>query len=297
MRTGFMVPDYNMVCRTVDTMRRNFPFLSASVIGRSHVGRAIFALKIGHGAERVLLAGGFHGSEWLTESLLLRFTAEICACLRRHQSMAGVQIRSLLKNREIVIVPCVNPDGTEIFLYGPSAAKAYADFVTAVWDERTCWNANALGVDINHNFDAGWDILHALEQKEGITGASPRRCGGLYPESEPETKALCNLCRRKTPKHILAFHSQGEEIFWEYGDKRPPRSETLLQIFASSSGYKPVAQEGLYAHGGFKDWFIKEYNRPGFTVEIGKGQNPLPAEDFDGIYENLREMLVLSAVL
>ena len=60
----------------------------------------------------------------------------------------------------------------------------------------------------------------------------------------------------------------------------------------------PVADpEGLASHGGFKDWFIQEMGRPGFTLEMGKGENPLPLSDFEGIYEKAQEMLLLAALM
>ena len=245
----------------------------------------------------MLFCGGFHGSEWLTTLLLLRFAEALCRSVRSGQPLCEVDVASYMTRREIVLIPCVNPDGTEIFLHGPQAAGRYEDAVRAVWDARALWNANAAGVDVNHNFDAGWETLRALERKHGINGPAPGRYGGAFAESEPETHALCELCRKKKPRHALAFHSQGEEIFWRYGDCDPPRAEALLHIFASSSGYAPAQNAGLYAHGGFKDWFIRAFCLPAFTVEIGNGRNPLPLGDFEGIWEKLREMLTLAAVL
>ncbi len=48
---------------------------------------------------------------------------------------------------------------------------------------------------------------------------------------------------------------------------------------------------------GYKDWFLQEYRRPGYTVEAGIGQNPLPISQFDEIYRDNLGILVLSAVL
>ena len=58
------------------------------------------------------------------------------------------------------------------------------------------WQANARGVDINHNFNAGWAALQLQERAAGIGGPSPRQWGGPAPESEPETRAMTELCRR-----------------------------------------------------------------------------------------------------
>ena len=66
---------------------------------------------------------------------------------------------------------------------------------------------------------------------------------------------------------------------------------------STSSGYALDTPVGIAEGGGFKDWFICEFNRPGFTVEIGRGKNPLPAESAGEIYSRIEEMLMLCAVL
>ena len=66
---------------------------------------------------------------------------------------------------------------------------------------------------------------------------------------------------------------------------------------ADASGYTATAPTGLASHGGFKDWFIEETGRPGFTLELGRGVNPLPLSDFDAMYEKAREMLLLAAFM
>lgn len=71
----------------------------------------------------------------------------------------------------------------------------------------------------------------------------------------------------------------------------------MARILSCSSGYTVSSPEGLACGGGFKDWFVEKFRRPAFTVEVGKGRNPLPIEALDGIYEKLREMLVLAVVL
>ena len=297
MWTVPQVLDETALRRCVCGLRDEFSFLTVGSIGRSRAGRPIFSLSLGRGEKCVLLCGGFHGSEWLTSLLLLRFCEELCRSVRAGRMLCGADVASCLARREILLVPCVNPDGAEIFLHGPQAAGRYETLVRAVWDAHTLWNANAAGVDINHNFDAGWKTLRRTERENGIVGPAPRRYGGECAESEPETRAVCDLCRKKRPLHALAFHSQGEEIFWRYGKTDPPRAEALLHIFVSASAYAPAENAGLYAHGGFKDWFIESFCRPAFTVEIGKGSNPLPLGDFENIWERLREMLTLAAVL
>lgn len=56
------------------------------------------------------------------------------------------------------------------------------------------------------------------------------------------------------------------------------------------SGYQPVKLTGSDA--GYKDWFIQQFRRPGFTVEAGYGENPLPMSQFDRIYVELQPLLL-----
>ena len=297
MWTAPQVLDYSALRRTVCGLRDTYDCLTVNAVGRSREGRALFSLSLGRGEHSVLFCGGFHGSEWVSAWLLLRFAETLCRSVSRGEPCCGADVASFLRRRTVRIVPCVNPDGTEIFLHGAEAARSRRALVESVWQPDVPWNANAAGVDINHNFDAGWSRLRQAERRAGITGPAPRQYGGPAPESEPETRAVCDLCRRLQPAHLLAIHSQGEEIFWKYGREDPPRAKMLLAVFADASGYTPVRNAGLYAHGGCKDWFIRTFRRPAFTVEVGKGKNPLPTSDFEAIWDKTREMLTLAAVL
>ena len=71
----------------------------------------------------------------------------------------------------------------------------------------------------------------------------------------------------------------------------------MAEILASASGYVTAKPDGAAAFGGFKDWFIDSFHRPGFTIEMGRGVNPLPVEQMPAIYERTREMLLLDAML
>ena len=164
-------------------------------------------------------------------------------------------------------------------------------------DRPGLWQANARGVDLNHNYDAGWEALHRMEREAGITGPGPTRFGGPCPESEIETQLVTALCRRVPFRRALAFHSQGEEIYWNFGPCTPACAYPLGRVFAMSSGYLLSAPEGLAVGGGFKDWFLSCFGRPAYTVEIGRGKNPLPLSDLSAVYSRLEEMLLLSVLL
>ena len=296
--TRLKAPDCETQRAMIYKLKKRYPFLNCSCCARSLCSRGIFTLSIGKSCNPVLLAGGFHAQEWLTSLLLLRFTEELCRCAVTRGELCGIDVTGALRSREVIIIPCVNPDGVQIALHGAPAAGRYSqDYERIVAASTDKWNANARGVDINHNFDAGWSILREMEIDQGILAPSPRRYGGYMPESEPETKALADLCRLRKPRKAIAFHSQGEEIYYSYGNNTPQRSLREGRILAAASGYTLVENEGLASHGGFKDWFIEYFARPAFTVEIGRGENPLPLEDFEDIYRKALPMMVLSIIM
>ncbi len=290
--------DYINVKQKIFKLNERYPFLKISSIGKSCVGREIPMLKIGHGKDCVLFAGAFHGSERITCNLLLKFTEELCNALSQNSEFCGINAHSAMENRELLILPLINPDGCEISLHGEMGCGYLKEHIHSLCGGNyTKWNANARGVDLNHNFDAGWQELRKRETQMGILGPSLTRFGGFFPESEPETIALCSLCRRKEIRHAVAFHSQGEVIYWSYGEKMPKRAKKMAQIMAASSGYALDVPSAIATGGGFKDWFIKEFERPAFTVEIGLGENPLPISDLDEIYKKVKEMLILCAIM
>lgn len=262
--------------------------ISRYSVGTSVCGRKIEAFEIGCPKQVTLFAGAFHGMEWLTSSILLKFLYDISN---------DDNILKKLERKGIIIIPCVNPDGVEISLHGAKSCECLEKFIEKISKgDTSSWQANAHGVDINHNFDADWYKLKLLEIKEGITCPGPTRFGGFYPQSEPETKAMIKICEERNINLVLAMHSQGEEIYWKYGKCVPRGSYEIAKCMSDLSGYMLSSPEEMASFGGFKDWFIKCYNRPGFTVEIGKGKNPLPLNMLEEIYKKIRDMLVFCAI-
>jgi len=290
--------DSGTVRALLSALGGRYRFLELQPVGRSLLGRDIWGILIGGGRDRVLFAAAFHGQEWITTLVLLRLCEEICAAFEGDGRLADMDYRRAMAGRCLVMVPQVNPDGVDIALRGSVAAGRYAAEVARLGgDTPGLWQANARGVDINHNFNAGRDQLVQMEREQGILGPAPRRYCGEEPESEPETRALCSLCRRGDFRHVAALHSQGEEIYWRYGSRTPAYAHMMARIMATASGYRVADPEGLASHGGFKDWFIQETGRPGFTLELGRGENPLPLDRFESVYQKAREMLLLAALM
>lgn len=291
-------PTYNSFFQKVMELRNEFPFLNVFPIGQSVMGRKLLALSIGNTSKVTLMAGAFHAQEWLTTSLLIRYIEHLSLAIRENTTIAGVKISTDLEQRGIIFVPMVNPDGVSIALEGAKSAGRLADFVSDIQStSEKSWQANARGIDLNHNFDAGFNQLRQLEEEMGITKPSARQYGGKSPHSEPESKAMVHLCAKYNIETAYAFHSQGEEIFFEYGNNTPVKSLFIAKMISQANDYELVKNDGLYSHGGFKDYFIQKYSRPAFTIEIGKGENPLPLSMLEDIYTKLLESLVIMSVI
>lgn len=290
---------YNEIVNLLFKLKEKYSFIDVFSIGKSVLGRDIYAAKIGINSRQVVYSGAIHGSERLTASVLMLFLEQFSAALSQNINYSISSARNALFGKTLVIIPISNPDGYEIARAGAATAGNSADSVRAIAGDTDLkyWNANVRGIDLNHNFDAGFEQMKEIEKNDGITGPAPRRYGGESPESEPETKALADYCRNNFVAQLLAVHSQGEEIYWQFGDNTPEKSYRLVQLYATASGYIAAAPAPGASYAGYKDWFIQEYGRPGFTLEIGKGENPLDPLDTFEIYDKLTELFLLSVSL
>lgn len=289
---------YNEYKTIAEKMEDKYKFLSLHTIAKSCAGRDIFALKIGSVSDPVLYCGAFHGSERITATVLLMFASELCEAIKYGLPFCGIDTKRALYKKSIIIVPLVNPDGCEISLLGRAGCSGQADRIEKLSNgDFSHWQANFHGVDINHNFPAGWDELKKREIAEGITAPCATRFGGYSPVSEPETAALVSLCKSIPFRHAIALHTQGEVIYHSYKNYIVKNSLKIAKIFSASSGYALETASGLAEGGGFKDWFIENFSRPAFTFELGKGENPLPASCATDIYKRVKEALMLGAVI
>lgn len=130
-----------------------------------------------------------------------------------------------------------------------------------------------------------------------LRGPAPRDFVGFAPLTESEAIAIYNFTLQYDFKLVIAFHSQGEVIYWQFQNYNPPNSLRIGQQLAKSSGYTLSKTPYNSSFAGYKDWFIQNYNRPGYTIEAGLGTNPLPISQFDEIYNDNLGILVLSALL
>ena len=131
----------------------------------------------------------------------------------------------------------------------------------------------------------------------GFTGPASRNFVGYGPLTEPEALAIYNFTLKYDFKLVIAYHTQGKEIYWQFANFNPPNSFYIGTQFAKSSGYKLTDTPYNSSFAGYKDWFIQDYNKPGYTIEAGIGESPLPISQFDEIYRDNIGILILGAVL
>lgn len=293
----------NILMNNIEQLRKKYNFLKTGNIGYSVLGKPIPYIQLGIGNKEVLYSASFHANEWITSMLLMKFIEEYCIEYEKNGSLYGYNIREIFSNTTIYIIPMLNPDGV--------------DLVTGVINQNTGiynqfkdislqfpnisfpsgWKANFNGVDLNLQFPAGWKEAKKIKFSQGYTKPAPRDFVGFGPLTEPEALAIYNFSLVHNFSLILAYHSQGEVIYWQFQNYNPPRSREIGEQLANASGYSLDETPYNSSFAGYKDWFIQDYNKPGYTIEVGLGENPLPISQFPKIYSDNIGILILSAIL
>ncbi len=282
--------DYACLRRKIYQLKDRFPFAGYSVCARSWSGRAVFMLSLGNRESPALLMGGFRGGDFMSTEVMLHLFERLCACAVSGEKAAGIKIGDVLKEKGVIIIPCVNPDGMEIAAHGAVGAGNYAGLVQRVCADTSSWRANARGVDLNLNFSCGFTQTKKVAEGCGYTAPGPYFYAGKVPESEPETRALVRLCRAKNIRHTLTVQSGADYIYSPKLENGAERQDMMLKIFELSSGIAMLrdALSPLEKHG-FSDWFTSAYSKPSFVINAQTSERE--------IYQALEEMLVLSIVM
>lgn len=288
-------PDYDTVREVINIFSDRYDFLSVSSIGETILGKTIYCISLGDpNAEKgVFYVAAHHSTEWITSLVLLKFINEYCEYCKSADKVFGISMHKLFSERCIHIVPLLNSDGVDLHFHGDKDAVLKDRLYKMSGGDYSKWQANARGVDLNHNYDAGFYEYKILAQQKKIEAGRTRYCGE-YPESEPESGAVANYLRfNENIKAVLTLHSQGEKIYYSSDGERSESVRSIGKQIEKLTGYSLEVPEGLASYGGLTDWYIKETGNPSFTIECGLGENPLPLSDFYKIYSDLRRMLFL----
>ena len=285
---------------TLEALGAAYPFLQTELLARTAFGRPITGASMGRGDRRVLYSAAHHANEWLTATVLLKFLEDYAQALETDGTIAGVSARELYETATIFLVPMVDPDGVDLVTGAVTEkereqARALAEFYPNI-PFPDGWKANLSGVDLNLQYPAGWLTAREIKFAQGYTRPGPRDFVGRFPLSQPEAQALADYTQRIDPELVIAWHSQGEVIYWQYGGIEVPGAREIAERFANLSGYRLEDTPNNSSFAGYKDWFIQPYRRPGFTIEVGSGENPLPLSQFDEIYTASLPILTTGAI-
>ncbi|MCK8679923.1 M14 family metallopeptidase [Streptomyces lichenis] len=236
--------------------------MSRRVIGKSYEGRDIVAIKISDNVAtdenepEILFTHHQHAREHLTVEMALYLLREFGAGYG-----SDSRITNAVNNREIWIVPDLNPDGGEYDI----ATGSYRS-----WRKNRQPNSGSsyVGTDMNRNWNFKWGCCNG---SSGSTSSETYR--GRAAESAPEVKVVADFVRSRTVggkqqiKAAIDFHTYSELVLWPYGytynDTAPGLTQddrdafaTVGRKMAASNGYTPQQSSDLYVTDGSIDDYL-----------------------------------------
>ena len=269
---------------------QDYPFCRTEVITETAFSRPVRTLVIGNGPRKVVYSAAHHANEWITSLLLLKFAEEFAQAIAENRQILGQNAADIAAAATIYMVPMVDPDGVDLVVGATAPGTLEYEIARRLSENYPSipfpggWKANLLGVDLNLQYPAGWLQAREIKFDQGFTRPGPRDYVGRAPLSQLESRALLGYTEFIDPELVLAFHTQGQLIFWTFRDIEVPGAEELGREFARLSGYTLADVPFESSFAGYKDWFIQNYRRPGYTIEAGLGTNPLPIGQFDDMY-------------
>ena len=278
--------------------------MTINVIGQSLDGRNIYDIIIGNPAEpkKILFQGAIHAREYIVVPLMMQ-QLEYMLAFYDTGTYNDQPLSSVLNNVAVHYIPMANPDGVTLSQFGESAIRSeelrqtiqncytldIADARTALSYEEylTRWKSNARGVDLNHNFDAGWDTLNPTLNHNSFTDYK-----GPSPLSEPESQALANLAQQNAFSAVINYHAMGRVLYWDTeGNQKAAESYDMALAASGVTGYQVLASKGV---GGYKDWLQKKGNPvPGLTIEVGRSTCPVAFSEYQSIWDQNKQIPAL----
>lgn len=262
--------EYHNYTELTDELRKlntTYPSITdLATIGRTIEGREIYRLRIsGNLADAsnkpgIIFMGGHHAREHLSVEMPLRWARYLLS----EYAAGNTRIKNLVDNRDVHIIPAVNPDGLEYDI----STGSYK-----MWRKNRRQNANGtFGVDLNRNYSFQW----------GTGGSSTNPNSDVYmgptPFSEPETQAIKAYVETNVNlTTLLSFHTFSKLILYPWGHSYNPISDqngkmvhkTMAETMAKWNGYKPQQASELYiASGDTTDWSYGQEGLISFTFEL-----------------------------
>ena len=303
---------YDMVMRDIYFLKQRYPDLCEIIkLGTTADGRDIIDVAVGSktASKDVIIQYSMHAREYINTLLGMKQLEELLKGMQSGAEYNGIPYSTILQDVRLHIIPLMNPDGVTISQLGfdginSETIRADLNKIWATDNEAgrgdvnlaaytSTWKANALGVDLNRNYDTLWEDAGV----GGTTEPSSARYPGPFAHSENETVALLALEEAVNCSAQIAYHSEGDLIFWNYGVEGDlyAKDEQLAQVVAATTGY-PLESTvtSNQSTSGCSDYFIRELGVPSITIETGTGDCPIGIDQWDGIWS--RNAQVLPAV-
>ena len=227
------------------------PYGFSRSIGSSHQNRDILAYQFKNGPNKVLFVGGIHGGfEWNTITLAYKTI-----------DYFSINPDAVPDEVTLIIIPSANPDGQ--FRVTQKEGPFFASDVNP--DEAFLGRFNAIGVDLNRNWDCDW-TEDAVWRNQPVNA-------GTEPFSEPETRMLRDYILEINPRAVIFWHSAADGI---YGARCPEPYQPSLElgaIYGEAANY-PVHEyfDNYPINGDASDWLVTQ-EIPSFTVELQSTKN------------------------
>lgn len=216
--------------------------------------------------------GGHHAREHLSVEMPLKFINYLVTNYRNNNE----RVKSLVDNRDIHIIPAVNPDGLEYDI----ASGSYR-----MWRKNRVKNSgNSYGVDLNRNYGYQWGTGGSSSSPSSDTFMGPR------PFSEPESLAIKNYVEaHENITILLSFHSFSKLILYPWGHKYDSIEndtdrvvhEKMAEKMSTWNGYEPQQSSDLYiASGDTTDWSYGVHKIFSFTFELDPANNGFGGDGF-----------------
>ena len=233
----------------------------------------------------------------------MKFLENLSKAYVNNLNIFGVNPKELFENVSLYIMPMVNPDGVDLVTglltentWGYNSTKRIANNFPDI-PFANGWKANIEGIDLNLQFPAGWQQAKEIKYAQGFDKPSPRDFVGYGPLTAPEAVALYNFTLMHNFVIMITYHTQGRVIYYQYQDTTPPGGQEIAEKFSELSGYTLAEAPYNSSFAGYKDWFIDFFNKPGFTIEVGLGENPIPLSQFASIYRENLGILITGMII
>ncbi|MCI5604275.1 MAG: peptidase [Clostridia bacterium] len=260
--------------------------------------RNVYDIIIGdsYGENQILIFGAMHAREYITSQVVMR---QLCDCIDALNGYGGeyngIPINELLEGVTIHFIPMSNPDGVAISQFGLDGIRSEIvrhNIASMGSTDYEQWKANANCVDLNRNFDAGWD------EYTGSGRSSSDRYKGEFPGSEAESAALIYLTQNCDIKRSIGYHTCGALIYWYYKQEGNvlEESQSFARRISDETNYSLDSDYTAVDAAGYKDWAVYKMGIPSITIEVGNEKkqgiiNPVPIDYFDAIWERNKNVV------